>query len=139
VRDGSPLARQVYLVTGGSRGLGFAAAEALVVEGGRVVLSSPHEASAAAAAARLTRHASADDRVAWVVADNADAATPDRLIAAAEDRFGRLDGALVSVGGTPPVTVATTPDEAWRTAFESVFLGGVRLARTLGPLVKTAA
>jgi 3-oxoacyl-[acyl-carrier protein] reductase len=124
---------RVYLVTGGSRGLGFAAAEALVAEGSRVVLSGPHEASAASAAERLTRDAPADDRVAWVVADNADAATPDRLIAAAEDRFGRLDGALVSVGGTPPGTVETTPDEAWRTAFESVFLGAVRLARTLGP------
>jgi 3-oxoacyl-[acyl-carrier protein] reductase len=124
---------RVYLVTGGSRGLGFAAAEALVAEGGRVVLSGPHEASAAAAAARITRDAAADGRAAWVVADNADADTPDRLIAAAEDRFGRLDGALVSVGGTPLGTVATTPDAAWRTAFESVFLGAVRLARTLGP------
>jgi 3-oxoacyl-[acyl-carrier protein] reductase len=124
---------RVYLVTGGSRGLGFAAAEALVAEGGCVVLSGPHEASAAAAAARLSRGEAADDRVAWVVADNADAATPDRLIAAAEDRFGRLDGALLSVGGTPTGTVASTPDEAWRTAFESVFLGAVRLARVLGP------
>ena len=44
-----------------------------------------------------------------------------------------MDGALVSVGGTPPGTVASTPDEAWRTAFESVFLGAVRLARVLGP------
>jgi 3-oxoacyl-[acyl-carrier protein] reductase len=124
---------RVYLVTGGSRGLGFAAAEALVAEGARVVLSGPHEASAAAAAARLSRNPPAGDGVAWVAADNADAATPDRLIAAAEDRFGRLDGALVSVGGTPPGTVATTSDEAWRIAFESVFLGAVRLARVLGP------
>lgn len=104
-----------------------------MAEGGRVVLSSPHEASAAAAAARLGRDAAIDGRVAWVVADNADAATPDRLIAAAEDRFGQLDGALVSVGGTPPGTVATTADAAWRTEFESVFLGAVRLARALGP------
>jgi 3-oxoacyl-[acyl-carrier protein] reductase len=124
---------RAYLVTGGSRGLGFAAAEALVAEGGRVVLSGPHEASAAAAAERLTREPDAGDRVSWMVADNADAATPDRLIAAAEERFGRLDGALLSVGGTPPGTVANTPDEAWRTAFESVFLGAVRLARVLGP------
>jgi 3-oxoacyl-[acyl-carrier protein] reductase len=123
---------RVYLVTGGSRGLGFAAAEALVGEGARVLVSGPHEASAAAASARLTRDAGADDRVAWVVADNADTDTPRRLIAAAEDRFGRLDGALVSVGGTPPGTVASTLDEAWRTAFESLFMGAVRLARTLG-------
>jgi 3-oxoacyl-[acyl-carrier protein] reductase len=124
---------RVYLVTGGSRGLGFAAAEVLVAEGARVVLSSPHEASAAAATARLTQDAAAADSVAWVVADNADAATPGLLIAAAEERFGRVDGALVSVGGTPLGTIATTPDEAWRSAFESVFLGAVRLARALGP------
>jgi len=31
---------RVYLVTGGSRGLGFAAAQALVADGARVVLSS---------------------------------------------------------------------------------------------------
>src|SRR5579863_3313077 len=47
------LGGRVYLVTGGSRGLGFAAADALVAEGASVVLSSPHEATVAAAAARL--------------------------------------------------------------------------------------
>ncbi len=52
--------------------------------------------------------------------------------AAAEDRYGRLDGALVSVGGTPIGSVATTPDAAWRSAFEEVFLGAVRIARVLG-------
>ncbi len=113
---------RVYLVTGGSRGLGFAAAEALVAEGARVVVSSRGETVAAAAASRLANGAASADSVAWIAADNADAATPERLITTAEDRFGRLDGALVSVGGTPPGTVATTPDDAWRGSFESVFL-----------------
>ena len=122
---------RVYLVTGGSRGLGFAAAQALVADGARVVLSAPHEATASSAAARLAQDAAAADPVAWVVADNADPATPGRLIGAARDRFGRLDGALISVGGSPPGTVATTTDDAWRSAFESVFLGAVRLARIL--------
>ncbi len=122
---------RVYLVTGGSRGLGFAAAQALVADGARVVLSAPHEATASSAAARLAQDAAAADPVAWVVADNADPATPGRLIGAARDRFGRLDGALMSVGGSPPGTVATTTDDAWRSAFESVFLGAVRLARIL--------
>jgi 3-oxoacyl-[acyl-carrier protein] reductase len=122
---------RVYLVTGGSRGLGFAAAQALIADGARVVLSAPHETTAAAAATRLARDAAAADRASWVVADNADPATPGRLIAAAKDRFGRLDGALISVGGTPTGTVATTTDEAWRSAFESVFLGAVRLARVV--------
>ena len=122
---------RVYLVTGGSRGLGFAAAQALVTDGARVVLSAPHEATAASAAARLAENADAADAAAWVVADNADPATPGRMIAAARDRFGRLDGALISVGGSPPGSVATTTDQAWRSAFESVFLGAVRLARIL--------
>ena len=118
-------------VTGGSRDLGFAAAQVLVADGARVVLSAPHEATASSAAARLAQNAAAADAAAWVVADNADPATPGRLIAAAKDRFGRLDGALISVGGSPPGTVATTTDQAWRSAFESVFLGAVRLARIL--------
>jgi 3-oxoacyl-[acyl-carrier protein] reductase len=125
------LSGRVYLVTGGSRGLGFAAARALVADGARVVLSAPHEATAAAAAGRLAQDAAAADTVTWVVADNADPATPDRLIAAARNRFGRLDGALMSVGGSPAGTVTTTTDDAWRSAFESVFLGAVRLARVL--------
>ena len=122
---------RVYLVTGGSRGLGLAGAEALVADGARVVLSSPHEKTASAAAAHLSQKAPSSDLVTWVVADNSDPTTPGRLIAAAKDRFGRLDGALVSVGGTAPGTVATTTDDAWRAAFESVFLGAVRLARAL--------
>ena len=121
---------RVFIVTGGSRGLGFAAAQALVAEGARVVLSAPHEATAAAAVARLAGGPTAGAAT-WVVADNADPATPGRLIAAARDGFGRLDGALFSVGGTPAGTVAATPDEAWRSGFESVFLGAVRLARAL--------
>ena len=125
------LSDRVYLVTGGSRGLGFAAAEALVADGARVVISSPHAATASAAAARLSANVGSDGAATWAAADNADPATPERLIATAKDSFGRLDGALISVGGTPAGTISSTTDEAWRTAFESVFLGAVRLARVL--------
>jgi 3-oxoacyl-[acyl-carrier protein] reductase len=121
---------RVYLVTGGSRGLGLAAAQALVADGARVLISAPHETAAAAAAARLTQDA-APGGAAWVVADNADPASPGQLITAARDRFGRLDGALISVGGSPGGTIADSSDDAWRSAFESVFLGAVRLARAL--------
>ncbi|HEY2650944.1 MAG TPA: SDR family oxidoreductase [Solirubrobacteraceae bacterium] len=125
------LRERVYLVTGGSRGLGFAAAEALVAEGARIVVSSPREATASAAAERLADSADRAGVVTWVAADNGDPGTPDRLITAARERFSRLDGALISAGGTPAGTVSDTPDEAWRSAFESVFLGAVRLTRVL--------
>jgi 3-oxoacyl-[acyl-carrier protein] reductase len=124
---------KVYIVTGGSRGLGFATAQALVADGARVVLSARHEDSAAAAAARLAQHAPdmSAQATSWVAADNADPAAPGRLVAAARYSFGGLDGALISVGGPPAGTVTGTPDEAWRSAFETVFLGAVRLARTI--------
>jgi 3-oxoacyl-[acyl-carrier protein] reductase len=121
---------RAYLVTGGSRGLGFAGARELVAEGAGVLISAPHEATAEAAVARL-EHGDPPGRAAWVVADNADPAAPGQLIAAARERFGRLDGALISVGGSPGGTIASITDDQWQAAFESVFLGAVRLARTL--------
>lgn len=49
---------------------------------------------------------------------------------AAKEHFGRLDGILISVGGPAPGFAADNTDDQWQTAFESVFLGAVRLART---------
>jgi 3-oxoacyl-[acyl-carrier protein] reductase len=125
------LRNRVFLVTGGGRGLGFATAQELVREGANVMLSTPHEGSAAAAAGRLAGSAARGDSAAWVVADNADPATPGRMIAAAQDRFGQLDGALISAGGTPSGTMTGTTDAEWRAAFEGSFLGAVRLAREI--------
>ena len=114
---------RVYLVTGGARGLGRATADALVADGARVVLSGRNAESLDSAVADL------GDASVAVVADNADPGTPGRLIDTARQAFGRLDGALVSVGGPPTGTVANTPDEAWEKAFSSVFLGAVRIGR----------
>ena len=117
------LADRVYVVTGGARGLGRATAEVLVAEGARVVLSS--RSADPLASAREALGASVET----VVADNADPATPRRLVEAAQRRWGRLDGALVSVGGPPKGPVTTITDEQWTAAFESVFLGAVRIGR----------
>lgn len=115
---------RVYVVTGGTQGLGRAAAEALAADGARVVVTSRSAAAVDAAVTALGAGAHG------VVADNADPATPERLVAAARERFGRLDGALISVGGPPTGTALTVGDDDWRAGFESVFLGAVRLART---------
>lgn len=119
------LAGRTFLVTGGSRGLGLAGAEALVAEGARVVLSARDADSVRRAADRLG--------CLGVAADLADPSTPARLVAAAEEAYGRLDGALVSVGGPPPGPALGLSDEQWREAFDSVFLGAVRLCRAVVP------
>ncbi len=119
------LTDHVFVVTGGARGLGRATADVLVAEGARVVLSGRSSESLDQAVAEL------GERAVAVVGDNADPQTAERVVATARDTWGRLDGALVSVGGPPPGTVASTSDEAWRAGFESVFLGAVRVARTV--------
>jgi 3-oxoacyl-[acyl-carrier protein] reductase len=120
------LADRVYVLTGASRGLGLATAECLVAEGARVVLSSRDGDRAAAAAARLGA-----DRAVGIAADLADPETATRLVETARERFGRLDGALVSVGGPPPGSAAQATDAQWRDSFETVFLGTVRVVRTV--------
>lgn len=117
---------RVFVVTGGARGLGRATADRLVAEGARVVLSGRSRESLDAAVAAL------GDAAVAVTADNADPETPGRLIGAAQERWGRLDGALISVGGPPKGSVTDTGDAAWTQAFDSVFLGAVRLIRELG-------
>jgi 3-oxoacyl-[acyl-carrier protein] reductase len=118
---------RVYVVTGGSKGLGFATAQALVADGARVVLSSRSQDSVEAAVARL------GDGARGIAADNADAATPGRLVDTATDTWGRIDGALVSVGGPPGTPALGATDEQWRAAFESVFLGAIRTVREVVP------
>lgn len=120
------LTDRVFILTGGARGLGRATAGCLVAEGARVVLSGRSTESLDAAVAELGDAATA------VPADNADPGTPARLIAAARDRWDRLDGALISVGGPPKGPVVGITDEQWSAAFDSVFLGAVRLAREIG-------
>ncbi|MST35013.1 SDR family oxidoreductase [Acidimicrobiaceae bacterium USS-CC1] len=123
------LADRTYLVTGGSRGLGYATAAALVEDGANVVLSSRDPAAVAAAAATL------GERAVGLALDNADPSTPEVLISTAFERWGRLDGALVSVGGPPPGPATGVGEEQWRQAFESVFLGTLRLATAVGARV----
>jgi 3-oxoacyl-[acyl-carrier protein] reductase len=117
------LAGRVYLVTGGSKGLGFATAKALLDDGARVVLSSRSQENVDAAVAELGENAIG------VAGDNADAGLAERMVSTATARFGRLDGVLVSVGGPPVGEVLDTSEQAWSDAFSSIFLGTLRLVR----------
>ncbi|WP_328297943.1 SDR family oxidoreductase [Streptomyces sp. NBC_00435] len=114
---------RVYVVTGATRGLGYASARELTADGAKVVLTGRDAERAEAAAATLGPDA------AGVAADNSDPRAAARLIATARERFGRFDGILISVGGPTPGSAADNTDEQWTAAFESVFLGAVRLAR----------
>lgn len=121
------LTDRVYVVTGGTKGLGLAGARALVAEGARVVVSSRSEKSVDDALATLGNDARG------LVADNADPSAAHRLVQVALDAWGRIDGALVSVGGPPGTEALGATDDQWHAAFETVFLGAVRAARAVVP------
>lgn len=120
------LAGRTYLMTGASRGLGLAAARAVAAEGASVVIAARDPESLERATALIPGGACVA-----LPADLADPAAPERLVAGTIARFGRLDGALVSVGGPPPGTPMSTTDDQWRAAFESVLLGAVRVMRAV--------
>ncbi len=116
------LKNRVFVVTAASGGLGLATAQQLVAEGACVVLVARRENMLAEAVAQLgQQHATS------VTADLAEPATAERICRQALDSFGRLDGALISVGGPPAGTALETTDEQWHAAFDSVFLAGLRV------------
>ena len=121
---------RVFVVTGGARGLGRATADLLVAEGARVVLSGRSRDSLDAAVAEL------GDAVVAVAGDNADPETATRVVQAAQETWGRLDGALISVGGPPPGPALEISDEVWTSSFQSVFVGGLRVARTVAAAIE---
>jgi NAD(P)-dependent dehydrogenase (short-subunit alcohol dehydrogenase family) len=87
----------VALVTGGSRGIGFAVAEALVARGDSVCITGRDEDSLKAAVQELGR-----DRAMYVVGKAHDTDHQAAAVAAVMEAHGRLDH-LVNNAGTNPV------------------------------------
>jgi 3-oxoacyl-[acyl-carrier protein] reductase len=120
------LTDRVFVVTAASSGLGRAAATALVAEGAQVALVARRAEVLDEAVAEFGA-----DRAVSLAADLADPETAARACVLAKDTWGRLDGAMISVGGPQAGTVLGTSDEEWQQAYESVFLAALRLTREI--------
>jgi len=91
---------KIALVTAASKGLGQAVALRLAEEGAHLAMCARGEATLARAAAEIETQTGR--QVLALPADVADPATPDALVEAAVERFGRLDLLIVNAGGPPP-------------------------------------
>ncbi len=121
---------KVYVVGGGSKGLGRGIAHALVEEGARVLLLSRDEESLNRAVADLGPAARA------VAADMAYPGTPEQVAGEVDAEFGgRLDGVVINAGGPPAGQALELNDEQWLAGYQLLIGGPLRLLRALVPRI----
>jgi NAD(P)-dependent dehydrogenase (short-subunit alcohol dehydrogenase family) len=127
------LTDKVAIITGGSRGLGFASAAALAGEGCRVAVCARGEARLMESAAALRAVAGADDRILPIVADVSSPADVQRVIDTTVSTFGRLDILVNNVGLARGTTIADTADAEWQEAIDQTLFPAIRMSRLAVP------
>ena len=119
------------LVTGASRGLGYATAHLLAKEDCRVAINGRDEAKVKAAAEKIAEETGAS--VSGLAGDVSDPAVPEKLIEQAVKFLGGLDLLVTNAGG-PPAGAFDSFDEAmWEKAVNLSFMSHVRLIRAALP------
>jgi 3-oxoacyl-[acyl-carrier protein] reductase len=126
---------RVGIIAASSKGLGRAAADALAAEGVRLVISGRGE-EALARAEEALRASGAE--VLAIRADVTEPATPERLVAAALERFGRLDIVVPNAGGPPQARALDLDDDAILAAVQANLLTSVRFVRAALPHLTAA-
>lgn len=112
---------KVAVVTGGSRGIGFSIAAALLARGASVVITGREESHLDTARARLAREAG--DRVHAVRADVRDADDAAGAIDAAVERFGGLDILVNNAGVGVFAAVADMDVAQWHDVIDTNLSG----------------
>jgi len=125
---------QVAVVTGGSTGIGFAIAAALIAEGaGRVYLTGRSAATLETAARALGEKAVA------VVSDVTQQADLDALKALVETQDGRLDVVFANAGICEKNPLGSTSEASYYSLFDINVKGVFFTVQTLLPLLKDGA
>lgn len=112
------LVDQVVIVTGASKGIGFACAEAFAREGARVALVSRSQANLDAALARIPK---APHVPVAFVADMTDAAQAVQMIDAVEAALGPVDVLVNSAGAAKRYAPDDLTAAAWHDAMNAKF------------------
>lgn len=125
------LAGKIAVVTGGSRGIGAATAEAFAANGTAVAIIGRDEAAMASVAGRITQRG---ERAIWIAADTTVPADLARMAETVADQLGPADilAAFAGGDGMPVPTDQETP-EHWREIIETDLNSMFYTVRTLLP------
>ena len=119
------------LVTGASRGLGFAVAKTLVGEGCHVAVNSRSSEKISASAETLSSQAKS--KVFGLAGDVTDPKVPEELVQAAVEKLGGLDILVCNAGGPPPGAFESFDETTWQKAIDLSFMSHVRLIKAALP------
>jgi 3-oxoacyl-[acyl-carrier protein] reductase len=122
------------LVTGSSRGLGYAVALGLAREGCLVAMNSRDEARISASAEKVA--AETGSRVLGIPGDVGLPAVPEELVQAAVAGLGGLDILVCNAGGPPAGAFESFDDSAWQKAIDLSLMSHVRLIKAALPHLK---
>lgn len=125
---------KIAMVSGASKGLGYAVAELLAREGAQVSISSSNRGRIEASADKIRKEAGAE-----VLSHVVDVRSAEEIEAWKEEtvrRFSRVDMLFANSGGPPAGGFLNFNDDAWQNAFELLVLSFVRMARSVLPVMK---
>ncbi|HJT65652.1 MAG TPA: SDR family oxidoreductase [Pyrinomonadaceae bacterium] len=125
---------KVALVAASSQGLGRAVAEELAAEGASLLLCARDAATLAKTTAAIADQTGA--HVLGVPADVTDEAQIKNLVAAGNERFGRIDILVTNAGGPPAGRFDQLTPEQWEQAIQLTLYSTVHLAREVLPGMK---
>jgi len=125
------------LVTGSSRGLGYATALALAREGCKVVINGRDEGKVKAAAEKIVNETGT--QAYGLAGDVSDASKAEGLIKSAVEALGGLDILITNAGGPPAGSFESLNETDWQRAVDSSFMSHVRLIRAALPHLRRSA
>lgn len=121
---------KTWLITGSSRGLGRALAEAVLAAGNQLVATARKPEQLADLVAKY------GDRVRAVALDVTDAAAARAAVKAAVESFGRLDVVVNNAGYGDMASVEDVTDDAFRAQIDTNFYGTVHVTRAALPYLR---
>ena len=126
------------IVTGGTKGIGYAIAKAVLASGGRVMITGRSQAGVDQAVRTLSASATDKASVAGAAVDVRDREAADALVADAVRRFGGLDLLVNNAGVGVFSDVASMSDDDWDQTIETNLTGVFYCTRAAIPAMKAS-